>query len=256
MKQKLINKKIFEIRRDIIKLSFKSSSAHLGSSLSVVEIIFACLYFKIKNKMATEIIFSKGHAAMAYYASLYQLKLMKKKLLDNYLKDNSSLWAHLSKRDNQYFKFSFGSLGYGLGISAGVSIGYKSKNKSHKVLCILSDGELNEGSIWESLMFISHHNLKNITILIDSNKIQSFGRTDDVIKITNLKKIFENLKYNVHDIDGHNFNFIYKIIKKSSTRPKIIICNTIKGKGISEIEDTISSHYKPATLEQLKIYEK
>jgi len=256
MTRKLINKKIYEIRRNIIKLSFKSNSAHLGSSLSVVEIIFACLYFKIKNKITTEIIFSKGHAAMAYYASLYQFKLIRKKLLDDYLKENSTLWAHISKKNNQYFKFSFGSLGYGLGISAGISLGYKTKGKKSKIFCILSDGELNEGSIWESLMFISHHNLKNITILIDSNKIQRFGRTEEVINLKHIKKVFKNLNYHVHTVNGHNFEDIYKTMKKDSSRPKILICNTIKGRGLKSIENTISSHYKPATLEQLKIYEK
>jgi transketolase len=245
-----INKKIKEIKKNIVGLSYDSGSAHLGSSLSCIEILLACFIYKSKKKN-TEIIFSKGHAAMAYYALLFSFKVINKHQLKNYLKNNSKLWAHITrKKNNEYFKFSFGSLGYGLGICAGLGVASKILNKKKKLFCILSDGELNEGSIWEALLFISHHQLKNFFILIDSNKIQSFGRTKDIINISNLDKILSNLNFVVKTINGHDVSKIFSVLDKNFSKPVVLICNTVKGNGIKEIEDTISSHYKPATYQQ------
>ena len=113
-------------------------------------------------------------------------------------------------------------------------------------------GEINEGSTWEALMFISHHQLNNIKILIDKNSIQSLERTEDVINLKKLDKIFSNFDFNVNKINGHNIKSLIKLLKKKTKKPTIIICNTIKGKGIKEIEDKITSHYYPATSEQFK----
>ena len=129
------------------------------------------------------------------------------------MKPKSNLWGHITKSNNEFFKFSFGSLGYGLGISCGLSLGYVSVNKKHNVYCILSDGEINEGSTWEALMFISHHQLKHIKIIIDKNSIQSLDMTKDVINLKKLDKVFSNLNYEVVTLDGHNINAILKALK-------------------------------------------
>ena len=171
------------LRKKIIKISYLSQSAHLGSSLSCLEIIFACFQYNLKKK--TEIILSKGHAALAYNVVLEYFSLIKNS--ERFISNNSNLWGHITRKNkNEYLKFGFGSLGYGLGISAGLAY----SNRKKQVLCILSDGELNEGSFWESLLFIHHYKLKNLVILIDNNKIQSFGYCKDIINLGNLKSLF------------------------------------------------------------------
>jgi transketolase len=247
MKKKETLKKI---RKEIIKISYQTKSAHLGSSLSCVEILFA-IFEKIKKKKNYEVIFSKGHAAIAYYTILKHFNFLSERILENYLKSGSTLWSHITKKKNPYLKFNFGSLGYGLGISAGLSLGYKFLKKKHQIFCVISDGELNEGSTWESLMFISHHNIKNIIILVDNNKWQSFGQTKDILNLEPYEKKFKSFNFNAYIVDGHNLNQISKLINKRTSRPKIIICKTVKGKGLKRIEDSLESHYIPAKKEDL-----
>jgi transketolase len=248
----MINNFSQKIRSDIIQLSFKSKSAHLGSCLSLVEMLIAVINFSKKNK--SEIIFSKGHAAMAYYAILKNYGYIKNFSYENYLRKGSKFWAHITKSKNNFLKFSFGSLGYGLGIAAGLAIGYKNMKKEKKIFCILSDGELNEGSIWESLMFVSHHRLSNIITLIDFNKFQSFGSLKEVINLNSYKKKFESFNFSFQLINGHNIKDIENAIKKKSDKPKIIMCSTVKGKGIPRIENKLLSHYKPAEISDLEIF--
>ena len=253
MKVNYIDKKIKNIRKKIASLSYSARSAHLGSSLSCVEILTACMLIKKENKNTiSEIILSKGHAAMAYYSVLNEFGEISDKSLKNYMKPNSNLWGHVTKSDNQFFKFSFGSLGYGLGISCGLTLGYESIKKKHNIYCVISDGEINEGSTWEALMFISHHQLNNIKVIIDKNSIQSLERTEDVINLKKLDKILYNFDFDVSKINGHDIKSLIKLLKKKTKKPSIIICNTIKGKGIKEIENKITSHYYPATSEQFK----
>jgi transketolase len=241
-----------KIRKNIIQLSFSSKSAHLGSALSSVEILISVFKFSKKNR--TEVIFSKGHAAMAYYATLDAFGFIKNFSYKYYLKKGSKFWAHISKYKNNFLKFSFGSLGYGLGISAGLALGYKNIKKKGTIFCILSDGELNEGSVWESLMFISHHKLNNIIIIIDYNKFQSFGKLDEVIDLKSYKNKFQSFNFDFQSVDGHNLKEIEFAITKKTDKPKVIMCNTIKGKGIKRIENKLSSHYLPAELLDLNIF--
>ena len=206
------NKASKEIRKKIIALSFFSNSAHLGSSLSCVEILVSIID-SFKSNCINEVIFSKGHASMAYYSTLEYFGLINSFSVNKYLKSGTDKWAHITKnKNNNLLKFSFGSLGYGVGISCGLSLGYIFKNQNHKIFCVISDGELNEGSIWESLMFISHHNLKNIVILVDNNNIQSFGRTANVIDLSPLKKKFQAFNFHVTEVNGHSIAQIKKEI--------------------------------------------
>tara|TARA_Y100000816_G_C26100596_1_gene583178 strand:- start:1103 stop:1837 length:735 start_codon:yes stop_codon:yes gene_type:complete len=232
------------VRKKIIKINAENKAAHLGSCLSCVEILLACFEF-IKPRFEN-IIFSKGHAALAFY-TVYE-NYSKKINSNNHLKKGSSYWAHLTKDKRKKINYSFGSLGYGAGVAAGISLA----KKNQKILCILSDGELNEGSVWESLFFISHHKLKNVTILIDQNKLQSFGKTKDIINV-DYKKIFYNLNYNCFHVDGHNIIEILKKLNLETKKPKIIICKTIKGKGIRKYENKVNSHYYPANIRDINL---
>ena len=231
------------IRKKIIEESYIQKSAHLGSNLSSLEILIAC--FEQNKKEEIEIILSKGHAALSYYVILNHYGY-----LANYkgFTKSKNLWGHISKiKKNNFLKFGFGSLGYGLGIGAGLAISKKNK----KVACILSDGELNEGSVWETLMFIKHHNLKNMIIFIDKNNIQSFGRTKDIINLGNLKKLFSNFELNIFNCDGHDVTQLLEIFKLKTKKPIMVICNTVKGKGIIRYENKVFSHYKPPLKDDL-----
>jgi len=256
MKKKYQDKnimEIFKIRSRVIELSYKSKSAHLGSSLSCVEIIYSILKKKISN--FSDIIISKGHASMAYLACLENFKYIKKINSSSYLKKNSKFWGHISKKKNSRFlKFSFGSLGYGLGIASGLAYDNYIKRREDKIYCLISDGELNEGSTWESIFFVKHHKLRNLKIIVDDNKIQSFGFCKYILDI-NYKKTLKKLGFKVYSINGHNYKVITKIIHKNEKEPTIVFCNTVKGKGLKKIENTISSHYIPATKESLVSYE-
>ena len=232
-------KQIRKLRNKIIQISYEKKSSHLGSSLSCLEILFAC--FLINKNKKSEILLSKGHAALAYYTVLEEFT--NEVQANNFLEKGTNLWGHITKSKNsEYLKFGFGSLGYGLGIAAGMAY----SNRKRVVLVISSDGELNEGSFWESLMFLHHHNLSNICLLIDNNKIQSLDFCKNVIDFGDLKKLFKPFNFLVLETNGHNVQKIFKLIQKKSRLPKIIICDTIKGKGIKRIENKIESHYKPA----------
>jgi transketolase len=246
-----LSKKCQNIRKNIIQLSYKTNSPHLGSSLSSVEILVSILNeFKIRDD---ELIFSKGHAALCFYSSLVEFHYLKKSSLKIFLNRGTKLWSHITKeKKNPFFKYSFGSLGYGPGISAGIAYLKKIKKKSGKIYCVISDGELNEGSIWEAILFISHYKLNNIVIFVDKNSWQSFGRTREILNLGNLKKKFQCFNFDTYEINGHSTSKIISSIKKKTKLPKIIICNTIKGKGVKRIEDKLSSHYYPAREEDLK----
>ena len=236
-----------------------AKSAHVGSALSIVEIL-AILYNEILNISPKKknflhrdrFILSKGHAALALYCTLYEKKFITKNTLNSYGKENTILMNHVSHKVPGV-EFSTGSLGHGLPIAIGKSLNAKKYNKKWKIYALLSDGELNEGSNWEGLMFAAHQNLDNLTIIVDYNKIQSLGYVREVINLEPLKKKFESFGCHTIEINGHNLLQIRKAFsKKVRNKPKVIIANTIKGKGVSFMENNILWHYTPPDKFQLK----
>ena len=241
-----------KIRKNILKISHAAKSAHIASSLSIVDLIVN-IYFNFMQKNKKNIfILSKGHACLAQYCLLYELGYIKKKTLDTFGKNGTILMSHSSHKVPGV-NLSTGSLGHGLPVSAGIALSKKIINKNGKVFVLLSDGELNEGSNWESLLFISHHNLNNLVIIIDYNKIQSLDFVNKTLKLQPLKKKFTSFGCEVLEIDGHNHKEIFKSLKNSSNRPLVIIANTIKGKGISFMENKVLWHYKPPNDHELKL---
>ena len=246
-----MNNKIRNIRSNILNLTFKAKSSHIGSCLSIVEILVS-LYFKALKKN-DKFILSKGHAALALYSTLFEKKIISRKTLESYGSDRTVLMNHVSSKVNGV-EFSTGSLGHGLPVSVGKALKFKTNNEKNKVYVLISDGELNEGTTWESLLFASHHKLDNLTIIIDYNKIQSMDFVSKVIKIEPLKKKLESFGCKVYQANGHSIKEISKIFKKKpQNKPKIIIANTIKGKGVSFMENNNLWHYKNPNLRQLKI---
>ena len=246
-----MNKTIKNIRTNILKLTYKSKSSHIGSCLSIVEILFT-LYYKILKKR-DRFILSKGHAALALYSTLYEKKLISLKTLNTFGLDKTILMNHVSHKVKGV-EFSTGSLGHGLPIAVGKALKFKINKENNKVFVILSDGEMNEGTTWESLLFASHHKLDNLNIIVDYNKIQSMDFINKVINIEPLKSKLLAFGCKVYEVDGHNITSLKNaLIKKNKNKPRIIIAHTIKGKGINFMENNNLWHYKNPTLNELKL---
>ena len=245
---KSLIKSIKNIRTNILKKTFQAQSSHIGSCFSIVELL-AVLYFKRLRKNDTFIL-SKGHAALALYCTLFEKKMLSKLELNSYGKNNSNLMHHVS-HNVKNIEFSSGSLGHGLPYAVGKALGEKIDKTNNRVYVIISDGELNEGTTWESLLFASFHNLNNLFIIIDYNKIQSLDFVKNVMKLEPLKEKMKSFNCNVEKINGHNIRSIQKSLINRSNKPKVIIADTIKGKGVDFMENKILWHYKAPTKEQL-----
>jgi transketolase len=248
------------IRRRIVELSHVSRSAHLGSSLSCVEIIDAVLAASnvrantVRQPDRDRIVFSKGHAAMAYYSALETWGLLDSQLLTGYLQDGTSLWGHVTCTDLvPAIDVSTGSLGHGLGLAVGFALGHRLRGYRSRIFCILSEGDCDEGTTWEAALFAGHHQLDSMVAIIDYNKIQSIGTTRDVLDLEPLARKWEAFRWSVARIDGHERVALSEaLLPGTSGQPRIIIADTVKGKGIPRIENTVASHYHPAMAEDLR----
>jgi len=249
-----------EIRKKILKMIFTSQSSHIGSALSCVDIL-TTLYFKIlkidPQKPSAEnrdrFILSKGHAASALYATLAQRGFFSEEVLNSYCLNGGKLPGHSTIHCVPGVEVSTGSLGHGLAIGAGMAIAGKHDNKNYRVFVLMSDGECDEGSVWETAMFASHHELDNLIGILDYNKLQAFGKTKDVLNLEPLRKKWVSFGWQVKEIDGHNFKQIEKVLSKApfkKNKPSIIIAHTIKGKGISFMENKLEWHYKSPSKEE------
>jgi len=240
-----------KIRRKILNISNKAQSAHIGSSLSIVDII-TVLYLKIiKRNLKNIFILSKGHACLAHYCLLNQLKVISDKMLNTYGKNNSILMCHSSHKVKGV-NLSTGSLGHGLPVATGIALSNVILKRKEKVFVLLSDGELNEGSNWESILFAAHHKLKNLVIIIDYNKVQSLDSVKNTIKLEPIKQKFLSFGCDAVLINGHDHKEIFKAIKKKTTKPLVVIASTIKGKGVSFMENKVLWHYRPLNKIELE----
>ena len=240
-----------KIRIRILKLSNSAKSSHIGSSLSIVEILVVLYKFFIQKRNI--FVLSKGHACLAYYCVLQKFGYFSDKILKSYGQNNTILLSHVSHKVPGV-EFSTGSLGHGLPYATGRALAEKINKTSNKIFVLISDGELNEGTTWESLLFAAHHKLDNLIIIVDYNKIQSLDFAKNVLKLEPLNKKFKSFGCNVKNINGHNFNQIYRsFLVKKNKKPTIIIANTIKGKGVSFMENSILWHYKFPNEKELDI---
>jgi transketolase len=240
-----------KIRKTIIELAHNSKSPHVGSSLSCVDIL-TTLYF---DKMSLEpweerdiFILSKGHSAMALYAALACKGIIDKELLGGYCKNDGTLPAHLDRFTAKGVEVSAGSLGHGFNIGLGMAYGLKKKGSARKVYAIIGDGETQEGSIWEGALFAPKLGIDNFTAIIDYNNLQGYGRARDICHFEPLRAKWEAFGWHVSEADGHDFKDIKKALDADSQgKPKIIIACTVKGKGVSFMEDKLIWHYYTVT---------
>ena len=244
VQQDLLNK-AFSIKKRFLGMYKAANAGHVGCSLSVAEIITFVRFNWMKDN--DEIILSKGHAAASIYSMLAEEGILSEEDIKSFYKNNTYLAAHPPVNKIKRVPFATGSLGHGLSIAAGLGLAQKLKKSDKMVFCVTSDGEINEGSTWEAALFIAHHNLKNVVWLVDRNKLQGFGRTEDVMKLDPLDKKLEAFGFNVVMAEGHNFFSLEKAKNEAlkSGIPTAIICDTTKGRGWKLYEDKLDSHYLP-----------
>jgi transketolase len=253
--KKITNK----IRKSIVTMHSKSYASHSGSALSIVDLLWV-LYSKVLNINPSNLsdlkrdrfILSKGHGSSALYATLAHCGFFDIKVLDKYYLDNGTLPGHLDKEAVPGIEASTGSLGHGLSLGIGMALASKNDQINNRTIVLCGDGEINEGSIWEAIMLAPQLELDNLTLIIDYNKLQSYGRTNEIINLEPLKEKFLSFNWAAIEIDGHNLQEIEDALLSNSSKPNVIIAHTIKGKGVSYMEDKLIWHYKSANKEELK----
>jgi transketolase len=242
-----------EIRRKIILMANESKGPHVGSALSCVDILVALYFGTMKLEPWAErdvFILSKAHSAMALYGTLAEKGIIDRKILAGYYQNNGTLPAHLDKFTAKGVEASAGSLGHGFNIGLGMAYGLKKKRSARKVYVLMGDGETQEGSVWEGALFAPKLNIDNFTAIIDANNLQGYGRPMDLCCFESIRAKWEAFGWFVLEVDGHNLNDLTEALKVSSpNKPKIIIARTIKGKGVSFMEDQLVWHYYVVTNE-------
>jgi transketolase len=241
-----------KIRAHAVKMTNLQHSGHLGSSLSMADLI-SVLYESILHvdpenpdwPERDRFILSKGHAAAGVYAVLAEKGFIPREWLNTYYCDNGKLCGHISHHVPGV-EFSTGSLGHGLPVAVGMALSARHAKKRHRIFVMMSDGDCNEGSTWEAIMFAAQHHYDNIVAIVDSNKIQAIGKTDDIINLEPLGQKVIDFGWAVRDIDGHDYRQIEEALGAvpfERNKPSLIIARTVKGKGLSWMENTVSSHY-------------
>lgn len=242
-----------EIRKDILFQIYEAQSGHPGGALSCTDILTA-IYFAEKQG-EDKVVLSKGHASAALYATLAEHGEIQKEELKTFRKYGSKLQGHPSSHALDKVDVSSGSLGQGLSIANGIALANKLNKKDDYVYVILGDGEIAEGQVWEAAMSSAHYKLNHIIAFLDHNGLQIDGTNDEVMKSKPLDKKFKAFGWNVQEVDGHDFNQIIEAIEnaKKSKKPNMIIANTIKGKGVSFMENQVGWHGKAPNEDQYKI---
>jgi transketolase len=249
------------VRKDILTMSYSAQSAHVGGALSCVETLVS-LYFKVMtvfpddpyNDKRDRLFFSKAHDAKALYSVLCRRGFFSEKLLAGYEKNDGLLPGHSTRHCVPGVEISAGGLGHGLSMAVGSAYSGKLDKKSHRIYCILSDGECNEGSTWEAILFAGHHRLRNLMVVVDYNKLQGFGYTKDVLDLEPITSKWESFGWKVITVDGHSFGELEKALSFTASendQPIVVIAHTIKGLGgVKKHINNVSSQYKPPTKEE------
>ena len=256
--QKYANK----IRQGVVKAVYSAKSGHPGGSLSIAEIL-AVLYFNQmnideKNPKAKErdrLVLSKGHTAPALYSALALRGFFDMDELNHFRNINSILQGHPDMKNIPGVDASTGSLGQGLSIANGMALGSKQDSEGVRVYCICGDGEIQEGQIWEAAMTASHYKLDNLCLIIDNNNLQIDGKVNEVMSVYPIDEKFKSFGFETINVDGHNIQELisaFEKAKKVKGKPTAIIANTIKGKGVSFMENEADWHGKAPNEEQYK----
>lgn len=250
------------IRAHVLRMTHHANSSHVGTSLSMADLL-AVLYGRILRVDPARpdwpdrdrFILSKGHGAVGVYAVLAECGFFPQAWLETYCQDGSRLAGHITHHGVPGVEVSTGSLGHGLSIGCGMAMAAKRDGRSYRVFVLLSDGECDEGSTWEAALFAPHHRLDNLIAIVDYNKIQSFGAVKEVLDLEPLADKWRAFGWAVREIDGHDFEQIEDAllyVPSEPNRPSCIIAHTVKGKGVSFMENQLAWHYKSPDAEQLR----
>jgi transketolase len=246
--------KALEIRREIVTMVHRANSGHVGGSLSAVEIIMSCYYHLMNHdpknpKWADRdrFIMGKGHATPVYYAILADCGYFPKEDLLGFRRPGSYLQGHPKQNSEKGIEVSTGTLGLGLSTACGMALAGKIRNEKQTYYCLCGDGEIQEGQIWEAAMFANKYKLNNLIAFVDRNYMQSDGYSEDVMPLDPLPPKWEGFGWEVLNVDGHDFEDIINTVEKAklSDKPVMIIARTIKGKGVSFMENDNKWHGTP-----------
>ena len=248
------------IRGHALRMVHAAKASHIGSCLSAADIL-AVLYAKVLRidparpdwPDRDRFIFSKGHAAAALYAVLAEQGFFPLEWLESYCRDGSPLLGHVTA-SVPGVDVSTGSLGHGLPVACGMALAAKRKQRPQRVFCLMSDGECDEGSVWEAGLFAPHHSLDNLVAIVDHNKLQGFGDVKGVLKLEPLAAKWQAFRWSVREVDGHDLSVLEETLSAvpfERGRPSMIVAHTIKGKGVSYMEDRLDWHYKTPDAGQL-----
>ena len=251
------------IRRNIVEMVYSASSGQPGGSLSITDILTVLYFHEMnvninnpKDEDRDRLVLSKGHCSPALYAVLAEKGYFPKEDLKTFRKIDSYLQGHPDMKKIPGVDMSSGSLGQGLSVSNGMALAGKLDKKDYRVYCVMGDGEIEEGEVWEAAMTSSHYKLDNLCVIVDNNNLQIDGKINEVMSPYPIDKKFESFGFNVININGHDFNEIITALetaKKIKEKPTVIIAKTIKGKGISYMENEASWHGKAPNEEQYNI---
>ena len=241
------------IRQHVVRMTSEAKSSHVGTSLSMADLL-AVLYGGVLRVDPAEpdwadrdrFILSKGHGCAGLYAVLAEQGFFPVEQLQGFCRDGSDLLGHAS-HGIPGVELSTGSLGHGLSVAAGMAWGARHDERDHRVVVLLSDGECNEGSTWEPLIFAAHHRLDNLVAVVDYNKIQSLGRVADVLKLEPFVDKWQSFGWEVRELDGHDVGQVEDTLLNlpfTRGRPSCVVAHTIKGKGVSFMEDKLLWHYR------------
>ena len=262
MDLKSLKDKATFLRKEMITIVSTAKSSHIGGMLSCLDIV-SYLYYKrmnfskdnYKNKDRDRFILSKGHASLVVYAILADMGIIPREYLKEYCTDGGKLIGHLDY-NIPGVEVSTGSLGHGLPMAAGIALANKMDKLDSRTYCLIGDGECNEGSIWESLIFIARAGLKNLVIIVDANRLQGYDFCDYLCKRDTLKNMLKSTGLNYYELNGHNFSEIEKTFREidssDNNKAHIIFADTVKGKGVSYMEGRLEWHYKSPNEEELK----
>jgi len=244
------------LRRLILEQSKRANVGHIGSALSVADIIAALYSGILRVESPTDperdrFILSKGHAALALYAALHLRGFFDAPTLDTYCGDGSLLGVH-PEPALRGVDFASGSLGHGLSIGAGAALGARLSGSPRRVFVLVSDAELGEGSLWEAVMFAAHHQLSNLVAIVDWNGQQALGYTEDVLSLRALPDRFRSFGWDVHEVDGHDTAALARVVSglPAEGAPHVLLARTVFGKGVSFMEGKIHWHYWPMSDEE------
>ena len=242
------------IRLHCVEMTARANASHIGSALSVADVL-AVLYTRVLRYDPAEpewdrrdrFILSKGHACTALYSVLAEAGYFPVELLDTFYTDGSPLAGHATHKDMPGVEVSTGSLGHGLPLATGMALAAHRDRREHRVFCLVSDGECNEGSTWEPALFAPHHRLDNLVVIVDYNKIQSLGRVEDVIDLAPLADKWRAFGWSTVELDGHDHAALERVLARvpaATGKPTCVIAHTVKGKGVSFMEDKLLWHYR------------